>query len=185
MAQLNIYEGNILLFIQEHLRAAWLDGPMWLVSTLGNVGMLWIIITLALLVMRKTRRWGVASAIALLIGLVITNIALKNLVQRVRPYDVLDTLTLVVAREKDFSFPSGHACASFAAAWTLFRTTDKRWGVPALIMACLIALSRLYVGVHYPTDVICGTLMGILAAEISIRITRRIPAGRELPAWPK
>ena len=73
---------------------------------------------------------------------------------------------------KDFSFPSGHSSNAFASAWALWRTLKKRWGVPALVLATLIALSRLYVGAHYPSDVLAGVVIGILSAELAVRIVR-------------
>lgn len=94
-------------------------------------------------------------------SLLINNILLKNLVARIRPYEVIEGLTCLVRQPRDYSFPSGHTTTSFAAAWVMFRQLPKRFGVPALVLAILIALSRLYVGVHYPSDVLFGALDGI------------------------
>ena len=85
-------------------------------------------------------------------------------------YEVIDGLILLVDPQHDFSFPSGHSCASFAAAMVYYKMFPKKYGVPAVILATLIALSRLYVGVHYPSDVAAGILIGILAAWIACRI---------------
>ena len=87
--------------------------------------------------------------------------------------NVMDSLKILVAPEHDFSFPSGHTACSFAAAWTIFRTAPRRYGTTALVLAALIALSRLYVGVHYPTDVLGGLIVGVAAAELAVRALMR------------
>ena len=90
------------------------------------------------------------------------NLLLKNLVARTRPYEVIDGLQLLVSRAVDLSFPSGHAASSFAAAVVMAKLLPKRYGIAALILAGLIAFSRLYVGIHYPTDVLFGAVSGCL-----------------------
>lgn len=108
-------------------------------------------------------------AVALLIGYVITNLLLKNLVMRVRPYDAIAALEPLV-RASSWAFPSGHATCSVAAGYAMYRGTPRYLGIPAMVVAVLICLSRLYVGVHYPTDVICGALIGLFAAMCALRI---------------
>ena len=168
MQALSNFEGQILLFIQEHIRCSALNGVMTFITHLGDTGIFWIALTVVLLLFRRTRRCGVACAAALVLNLLITNAALKNIIQRIRPYDVMDALKILVAPEHDFSFPSGHTACSFAAAWALLRTAPRKYAVPALILAALIGLSRLYVGVHYPTDVLGGLIVGIAAAELAV-----------------
>ena len=166
-------DGNILLFIQEHLRFEWMT-PIWkFITSLGDSGWFWILLTIILLLSKKTRKIGIASALSLAIGVLITNITLKNLVARTRPYEVVEGLSLLVERANDYSFPSGHSCASFASAFVIYKMTPGKFGVPALILAALIALSRLYVGIHYPTDVIAGTIIGIISALIALCIIKK------------
>ena len=165
-------DGQILLFIQEHIRCGALDGVMRLLSTLGNAGAIWIVTALALLFFRRTRRFGAACGLALLLGFVVTNLALKNIINRIRPYDVMTSLNILVKPERSFSFPSGHATSSLAAGVALFLTLPRRYGVPALLLGVLIALSRMYVGVHYPTDVLCGAAIGVAAALAAVRVAR-------------
>ena len=161
---------NILLFIQEYIRQDFMT-PFWkFITALGDVGWFWIVLALILLIPRKTRWVGITALAALAIGALITNVALKNAVARIRPYEMVDGLKLLIERQSDFSFPSGHSCASFAAAMVCFRLLPKKWGVPAVILASLIAFSRLYVGVHYPSDVIVGSLIGIFAAWAAEKI---------------
>lgn len=166
-------EGDILLWIQQSLRGP-LDAPVCFITTLGNHGMLWIALTLMLLFFRRTRRAALVSALSMLLTLLAVNILIKPLAARIRPYEVIEGLRCIVARESEFSFPSGHSANSLACAWVLFRLCDRRLGVPALVMALLISLSRLYVGVHYPTDVLAGIAAGMLLAEAAIYLAKRI-----------
>ena len=164
-------DGNILLFIQEFIRNPLLTPLIRAITTLGNGGGIWILLTLVMLIVAKTRRVGCMMSVALIGTLLVNNIALKNLIARARPYEVIEGLTCLVSKPRDYSFPSGHAGCSFAAAWVMFRQLPKRYGIPALALAILIALSRLYVGVHYPSDVLFGVIDGIaisLAAEVIV-----------------
>lgn len=167
-------DGNILLFIQEHIRQDWMT-PFWVfITSLGNKGWFWLAVSALMLIPRRTRKIGIMALLALSIGFLITNLALKNLVARIRPYETVEGLKLLIARQSDFSFPSGHACASFAAASVYFRKLPQKWGISAVVLAALIAFSRLYVGVHYPTDVLAGAVIGIWAAWAAIHLVEYI-----------
>ena len=150
-------DGDILLWIQDNLRAGWLDPIMKFITYLANGGALWIGICVLLLILKKT----------------INNIILKNIIARTRPYEVVEGLNRIIGAQSDFSFPSGHSGASFAVAVVMFMEMPKKYGVPALIVATLIAFSRLYVGVHYPFDVIAGVLTGTIYAVITVAIYRK------------
>lgn len=169
MNALNLFEANIVFWIQENLRVAALNPVMTAITSLGNAGIFWILLTVLLLIFKKTRKIGICCALGLIFDLLAVNICIKPLVGRVRPYVTLDTIVPLGHLSSDFSFPSGHSAASFACAWALFRSAKKKYGVPALVLALLIALSRLYVGVHYPTDVFFGILIGIGVGELGAR----------------
>ncbi|MDE6203885.1 MAG: phosphatase PAP2 family protein [Lachnospiraceae bacterium] len=154
-------DGNILMFIQENIRNPVLDPVMKVITTLGNAGIIWILLTILLLAFKRTRKIGIMSACALVCSLLVNNILLKNLVARVRPYNIVEGLVPIVTKPAEFSFPSGHAGSSFASGSVLYRRLPKRYGIPILVLAVLISFSRLYVGVHYPTDVLAGMLTGI------------------------
>lgn len=168
------FDAAILLWLQNVVRNPVLNPIMIFITHLGDKGLFWIALTLILMIFRKTRRTGVTSAVAMVLGLLVVNIVLKNWVARVRPYELIEGLQLMIEKQHDFSFPSGHATNSLACAWVLFRRLDKKYGVPALILALLISFSRLYVAVHYPTDVFAGIIIGILSAEAAIRIVKAL-----------
>lgn len=158
-------DGQLLLAIQG-LHMSWLDPIMSLYTHMGDAGLLWIAVSLGLLFYRPTRRAGVLSLCALFLGLLMTNLTIKPLVERPRPW--LDWPIVPLVGEKDpNSFPSGHTCAAFAAGMIWVRTLPRREGrVAAVVLAVLMGLSRLYVGVHYPSDVLAGALIGSLCAWV-------------------
>ena len=168
------FDSSILLWIQNNLRTGFLDPIMKAITMLGDKGMIWILITLALLIVRRTRRLGVICAASMVIGLLVTNLIIKNWAARIRPYELIPGLQCIVPLAKDYSFPSGHATNSLACAWVLFRKAPKKYGVPALILAILISLSRLYVGIHYPTDVLGGVVIGICSAVLAMWLVPRL-----------
>ena len=168
------FEGSILLWIQNNLRSGFLDPIMKAITMLGDKGLIWILITLALLIARRTRKLGVMCAASMVFGLIVTNLIIKNWAARIRPYEMVQGLNCIVPLAKDWSFPSGHTTNSLACAWVLFRKAPKKFGVPALILAILIAFSRLYVGIHYPTDVLGGTLIGLGSACLAMLLVPRL-----------
>lgn len=158
---------DFLLWIQEYIRCDILDNIFLFITHLGDAGFIWIAVSIICLFFKKTRKAGVVSLIALLCSLVVNNFFLKNIIARTRPYDAVSELICIVERHSDYSFPSGHSASSFAAGVTFFRFLPKAYGIPTIILAGLISFSRLYVGVHYPTDVIAGVLSGILMSFIA------------------
>ena len=144
-----------------------LDKFMTSVTKLGNAGIFWIILTVLFLLIPKMRKTGAVMAAALIIDLL-----LKNLVARTRPYDVNTGIQLLVAKLHDYSFPSGHTAASFASVAALYFAGEKKLWKPTLVLACLIAVSRLYLYVHYPTDVLGGVVIGIIAGYLGYRLVK-------------
>lgn len=171
-------DASILLYIQESVRNPVLTSYVKVITTLGNGGAIWILLTLIMLIIPKTRRIGCMMVLSLIGTLLINNMLIKNLVARTRPYEVVGGLTYLISKPREYSFPSGHAASSFAAAWVMFRQLPKRYGVPALLLAILIALSRLYVGVHYPSDVLFGMISGTLISLVAETIVEWIEKKR-------
>ena len=161
-------EGDILLFIQNNIRMPFLDTIMKGITFLADHGWFWITLSLVLLIFRKTRKVGFMCCFAIGCMFLINNICIKHIVDRTRPYEVIQGLVPLGNLPDDSSFPSGHTAISFAVSIVLLFTTKKRFGIPAVILAVLIALSRMYVGVHYPTDVLGGMAVGIVCACISL-----------------
>ncbi|MGN0156613.1 MAG: phosphatase PAP2 family protein [Lachnospiraceae bacterium] len=174
LEELMMLDGNILLWIQEYLRVEPLTIILSFITHLGDMGIIWIVISLLLLLRKGTRRAGMMSLISLALCFCVTNLFLKNLFNRIRPYEVVNGLELLIEKQKDFSFPSGHSASSFASAVVLYKTLPKRYGVIILGMAFIISLSRLYVGVHYPSDVIAGIMIGTITAIAVIMVQKRI-----------
>lgn len=174
MNALNLFEANIILWIQENLRVGFLNPIMQGITHLGDGGIFWIILSVLLLLFKKTRKVGLCCALALIFDLLVVNIAIKPLVARIRPYVVLNEINILTHQPGDHSFPSGHSAGSFACAWAFFRAYKKKWRIPVLVLASLVSLSRLYVGVHYPTDVLGGVVIGIIVGELGYRLGKLI-----------
>ena len=159
----------VLDWIQANLKSSVMDTVMPIITVFGDAGIFWMVVSALLFIFPKTRRTGLGMAIAMMIGLIVCNVTLKPLVARIRPYDLQAelgvTIQLLGERMHDFSFPSGHTIASFEAAVVLLKNS-KKMGIPAMILAVLISFSRLYLYVHYPTDVIASIILGTLFALI-------------------
>lgn len=166
-------ELQFLNLIQE-IRTTFLDVFMSNVTKLGNVGFIWILLTIILLVIPKTRKSGVILAAALIVDLILCNVILKPLVARIRPFDVNTAIQLIIAKPQDYSFPSRHTAASVASVVALYLAGEKRLWKIALILACFIAFSRMYLYVHYPTDVLGGAVVGVISGYIGYKVTLRM-----------
>lgn len=161
-------DGEILLQIQQHLRTDMLTPFMKIVTFLGNGGWFWILCAVVLLAVPKTRKTGYAAVLSLIFGVIVTNLLLKNIVARPRPFAEIEALIPLIAKPTDFSFPSGHTTASFAVALVMLRMLPKKIGIPAVVLAALVAFSRLYLGVHYPTDVLTGFVVALVGSSLAV-----------------
>ena len=146
------------------------DAVMLFFTRLGNAGFVWIALAAILLLFRRTRRAGCILALALVCDLVLCNFVLKPLVHRVRPCDLLPEAVLLIPHPSDYSFPSGHTAASFTAVAALWLAGKKQWALAALPLGVLIAFSRMYLFVHYPTDIIGGVLVGVGCGWIGAKL---------------
>ena len=172
----------ILDWIQLNLANPFLDMIMPWITVLGDAGIFWMIVAAVLAFTKKYRRVGFGMAIAMALGLVVCNMILKPCVGRIRPYDFQETLgvtiNLLIEKQHDFSFPSGHTIASFEASVVLLKNS-KKMGIPAMILAVLIAFSRLYLYVHYPTDVIASIILGTIFGIIGYWVSHSISFSRK------
>lgn len=162
---------SVLAFIREHFSCTAMDVLMKLFTYAGNGGMVWIALTVGLLISKKHRRLGVTMAIGLLVCLTAGNLLLKPLIARERPFIADPSIALVISPPSGYSFPSGHSFSSFVSASILSKYSRKAaaFAIPA---AVLIAFSRLYFCVHFPSDVICGAALGIIAGLTVCRLRR-------------
>lgn len=165
-------EMNILHALQE-LHNPVLDNIMVFITSLGNAGALWIVLSIILMCFKKYRKCGITMAVALLIFGVFGNVIMKNVFGRPRPCWVDSSVKMLVKIPKDYSFPSGHTSASFAGALAIY-LYNKKAGIAAFVLASLIAFSRLYLFVHYPSDIAAGVMIGLLCAAAAFFIVKKI-----------
>lgn len=166
------WELDLLHWFQS-IHNGFLDWIVPKITSLGNGGWFWIVVTLLLLILPFNRKIGVQAAISLIMTVIICNVILKPSIMRCRPCWLEPDVQMLVSIPKDYSFPSGHSNASFAVATAIF-TRNKKLGIPALVLAALIAISRLYVFVHWPIDVLAGSLIGICGGITSFFIVNFI-----------
>ena len=169
----------ILDWIQNTMQCAFLDKVMPLITVLGDGGAFWIACAVLMMLLKKYRKAGFSAALALIFGLLLCNMYLKPVVARIRPYDFQEQMgviiNLLIEKEHSLSFPSGHTIASFEAA-TAILLRHKKLGTAAMILAILIAFSRMYLYVHYPTDVIASVFLGIGLALLASWIVNKVSA---------
>ena len=151
-----------------------LDTLMSAITRLGDAGIIWILLCAVLLILPRTRKSGAILMAALLVDLVVCNGILKPLVHRIRPFDVKTGIELLVKQPTDYSFPSGHTAASFASVMALYLAGEKKLWISALVLAVLIAFSRLYLYVHYPTDVLGGVVAGLAAGALGYWLVKKV-----------
>ena len=163
-------EASILLWIQNYFRKDRWTAFWKKITALCNFGWFWIAVILLCLSLRQTRTQGVLAAVALGISSFIANVILKPLVRRPRPYDAQEELIPLLPPQKDLAFPSGHTCASFTCAFIYLWFFPLYIGIPMIILASLIAFSRIYLGVHYPSDVLAGILIALGTDIVVVRL---------------
>ena len=157
------WDFSVLYFVQENMRMDFLDSVAAILSVAFNAGIAWFVICGMMACFKKSRSASLMVLCAVVLAFLIGELTMKNVICRVRPCNVDTDILLAVSRPTAYSFPSGHTGSSFAAATAIF-LWNKKWGIPALILALVIALSRVYLFVHYPTDVMAGALLGVLCA---------------------
>lgn len=170
----------ILDWIREHLTSSTLDGIVPKVSFLGNAGWFFIFVAIIFLITKKYRKWGLSLIVSFCLGGLFGNMIIKNAVSRTRPYDLVEGINLLVDKLKDYSFPSGHTMIAFEFfAVILLMPIAKIYKVLAGILAVSIAFSRLYLYVHFPSDVLVGAILGSLFGVMGVRIVTMIAEERK------
>ena len=170
----------ILNWIQENLRCEFLDKLLPVITFLGNSGWFFVMIAVVFLAIPKTRRWGAWLGVSLSLGLIFCNMLIKNMVARTRPYNQVENITLLIDKLSDYSFPSGHTVVAFEFfTVVLCMPIKKIYKVLAGILAFTIAFSRLYLYVHFPSDVLAGMLLGSLFGVMGFRIVEMVAEERK------
>ena len=164
---------TVLNWLHDTLSCRFLDSVMPVITKLGSKGIIWLAVAFVMMCTRKYRKCGILMVISLIAGVLIGNLFLKNIIARPRPCWINEDFPMLIGVPGDYSFPSGHTCASFACTLVLYRILPKKYGVPAVLLAALIAFSRLYVGVHYPTDVLGGLAVGIFSSCLVLWIGKK------------
>lgn len=167
MEQIFLIDSRVIIWVQEHLRSPGLTCVMRFITHLGDWGAVWILLAAALLIFVKTRRSGICLAVSLAAVLILNNLVLKNVFDRARPFDAISAVLPLIERPHDPSFPSGHAAAAAAAAAALFVSkAPLPLSVTSAVLAVGVAFSRLYLGVHYPSDILFGALFGAVVGGV-------------------
>lgn len=162
---LNSIDLRMLSFLNRKLKYRFLDRTMPVITALGNGGLVWIAISIYLITDGKYQIEGFRIIAALLVTTIVGEGIIKHTIKRTRPFVNMIESKLLISKPITYSFPSGHTASSFAAVGILI-TSDCKLLIAALLLACLIAFSRVYLNVHYPTDVFMGIILGLLCARI-------------------
>lgn len=163
---------TVLHWIRDTLQCGALDLLMPKITLLGNAGAVWIAAAAAMTISKKHRKYGIAMFAALIAGVLVGNVCLKHLIARARPC-WLESVSLLIANPTDYSFPSGHTLSSVIGAFVL-TAANRKFGWAAIPLAALIGFSRLYLYVHFPSDVLASVVIGVLLGGAAVYAVKRI-----------
>ncbi|MBQ8795723.1 MAG: phosphatase PAP2 family protein [Clostridia bacterium] len=173
------FDFSILYFIQENWRTEWLDLICAFLSRAFELGVPWLVLGAVLFCFKKTRTAGAILVCAVVLTFFFNELAIKNAINRERPCTIDPTIELIVKKPTSYSFPSGHTASCFAAAGTLL-FTYKRLGIPLIIFSAFMGFSRMYLFVHFPTDVLAGAALGLLMAWVTVLVFRELKYDEKL-----
>lgn len=173
MNALNGFEIKILEFLQNNVSNAFLDTLMPYVTYLGEWGLLSIILSVIFMFFPKTRKLGFTLAITILAGYLIVNKTLKPLFERTRPYNFRPIENMLIAKKGGYAFPSGHTLVAFETATSIF-LYNRKWGKVCFVIAATVGFSRLYLYMHYPTDILAGAIIGIFLSYMTYKVIQKV-----------
>lgn len=169
LKRINIFDNYILLIIKKYIQNKYLDKLMWFMTTMGNGGIIWISISIILILGGQYREVGNIILLTLAVSTIIGEGIIKHIVKRIRPCNHENSFNLLISKPISYSFPSGHTVSSFAVA-SVLSTYFAQYSLIFMGIAFLIALSRIYLYVHYPSDVAAGMLIGVLCSKLILVI---------------
>lgn len=165
-------DNYILLIIKKYVKNRYLDRLMPVITRLGNLGAVWFMIATILLLHKPYRIIGGLVLITLAVSTIIGEGIVKHLVRRIRPFYDKNEINLLIAKPISYSFPSGHTLSSFAVA-EILSTYFTKYKFIFMCIAFLIAISRIYLFVHYPTDIIAGVVIGLICSNLVLNIFQK------------
>ena len=173
-----MFDFNVIKFIQDNFHNPVSDAIFPFITHLGEAGAIWIAAAIIMVCFKKSRKCGILALCAMTVTFLFGEVFLKNVVCRVRPCNQFPEVAMLITRPRSFSFPSGHSASSFAAATIIF-WFNKKFGLLAIATAALIAFSRVFLFVHYPTDILAGALLGILISMLTIVVYKKFFLNRK------
>ncbi|MDD3224383.1 MAG: phosphatase PAP2 family protein [Clostridium sp.] len=162
---ISVLDNYILFIIRKYIQNKYLDKVMWLMTTMGNGGAIWVLISIILILNVQYREVGNITLLTLLLSTIISEGIIKHIVKRIRPCNNENNFNLLISKPISYSFPSGHTVSSFAVA-SVLSSYFVQYSLIFMGIASLIALSRIYLHVHYPSDIIAGILIGVLCSKL-------------------
>lgn len=170
---INQFDNNILRFIENNMHSYIMDKTMIFFTELGNMGIIWIVISILLMLNKKYRIIGIATLAAVALGALLGEGIIKHIIERPRPFVKSSYINLLISKPMSSSFPSGHTTAAFSASGIL-SSYFRKYSIEIFLLAFVIAFSRLYLYVHYPTDVLAGIILGIISSRIILYLFNKI-----------
>lgn len=166
---INTFDKNIIIYFHKHLQFSWLNAPMAFITKISEYGFIWMILICILMSSKKYRKIGFIVAFSFLLSRIQVH-TLKELIKRPRPFMELTYLNIYIPKPNSSSFPSGHAISSFATVSVLIKMLEnKHYKFILLLTAIIVSISRLYLMVHYPSDLIVGIILGVISSRIALK----------------
>lgn len=167
------FDLNIILYVQENLRTESINFWMQQITSLGSIFLALIVFWLIVRGNRNERLVGLTAVISVVFEVALVNGFLKNIVARPRPYVFSSDIIPAIDILSEYSFPSGHTALAFAMAFVLYRYLPKKYSVVAIVVASLVGVSRVYLGVHYLSDVLGGIIVAYFASRVAESVVRK------------
>ena len=164
---------SILLWIQDNLRSEYITTFMYHITSMGSILLIVMALYFIIKGSRSEKVAGFAVLASSILEIAIVNGVLKNLIARPRPFVTYDEVVPLANILSEHSFPSGHTALVFSMAFVIYKLFPEIYGKVAIVIACLVGFSRVYLGVHYPSDVIAGVIVGWFVSLVTVYVTNQ------------